>query len=252
MSATEYLGRRSQRTLVDEIVEAIRERILRGELEPGLKIRQQEFAAQLGVSRTPLREAFQRLEADGWVQLRARRGAEVRALTVAEAEEIFTMRVVLETTAARLAAVAHTAMDADRARALLGQDRWESEDAPDEIDDLNRALHSQIYALDSPAMPRELVTLLRGYWARALRYRLVYWGRPASIALSRAAHGAILEAWLQRDADATERAVADHILTALWEITARIDVGSEPSPALRALAERYRVEIPTRSPTEAR
>ena len=78
-SPTLSLRRRSQTTLVDEIVDAIRDRIVRGELEPGLKIRQQEFAEVLGVSRTPLREAFQRLEADGWVQLEARRGAEVRA-----------------------------------------------------------------------------------------------------------------------------------------------------------------------------
>ena len=68
------LSRRSQTTLVDEIVDAIRDRIIHGELQPGLKIRQQQFAEALGVSRTPLREAFQRLESDGWVDLRARRG----------------------------------------------------------------------------------------------------------------------------------------------------------------------------------
>ena len=124
MGPAESLGRRAETTLVDDIVDAIRERILLGELEPGLRIRQQQFAEVLGVSRTPLREAFQRLEADGWLQLRARRGAEVRPLTVDEACEIFTMRVVLETTAARLAARSHSEGDAARARALLERIPW--------------------------------------------------------------------------------------------------------------------------------
>ena len=53
--------------------------------------------------------------------------------------------------------------------------------------------------------------------------------------------------------DATERAVADHILTALREITARIDRARAPSaPALRALAERYGVDLPTARPSEDR
>jgi DNA-binding GntR family transcriptional regulator len=237
------LAWRSQTTLVDDIVDAIRDRIVRGDLEPGLKIRQQEFAELLGVSRTPLREAFQRLEADGWVQLRARRGAEVRALTVAEAEEIFTMRVVLETAAARLAALAHSDEDARRARALIDPETSEHDRAGDGIDDANQAFHEIVYGLNGPATPLELASVLRGYWARALRYRLVYWSRPSSAARSRAAHKAIYKAWSRRDPDATERAVADHILTALLQITARIDPVAVPSSAVQALAHQYGVDL---------
>jgi DNA-binding GntR family transcriptional regulator len=243
------LSRRSQTTLVDDIVDAIRDWIIHGELQPGLKIRQQQFAEALGVSRTPLREAFQRLEADGWVDLRARRGAEVRPLTVGEAGEIFTMRVVLETTAARLAAVLHTDDEAQRARRLMAAPAAASPDdgRPDEdVEAVNLAFHEAVYGLDSPATPRELVDNLRGYWTRALRYRLVYWSQPSAVELSRVAHDAILSAWLARDADATEWAVADHILTALWRIAARIgDRDGPPAPALEALAGRYGVELPT-------
>jgi DNA-binding GntR family transcriptional regulator len=244
------LSRRSQTTLVDDIVDAIRDRIIHGELQPGLKIRQQQFAEALGVSRTPLREAFQRLEADGWVDLRARRGAEVRPLTVGEAGEIFTMRVVLETTAARLAAVLHTDDEAHQARRLMAAPP--SPQSPEvgrpngDVEAVNLAFHEAVYGLESPATSRELADNLRGYWTRALRYRLVYWSQPSAIELSRAAHEAILTAWLARDADATEWAVADHILTALWRIAARIGDGdSTPAPALRALAGRYGVELPT-------
>jgi len=246
------LAWRSQTTLVDDIVGAIRDRIVRGELEPGLKIRQQEFAELLGVSRTPLREAFQRLEADGWVQLRARRGAEVRPLTVAEAEEIFTMRVVLETAAARLAALAHPDADARRARALIDPEPPSLDRTDDGIDDANQAFHDVVYGLDGVTMPQELASELRGYWARALRYRLVYWSRPTSVARSRAAHKAIYKAWSRRDPGATERAVAAHILTALREITARIDPAATPSGAVRALADLYGVDLRAPLATEVR
>ena len=244
------LSRRSQTTLVDDIVDAIRDRIIHGELQPGLKIRQQQFAEALGVSRTPLREAFQRLEADGWVDLRARRGAEVRPLTVGEAGEIFTMRVVLETTAARFASVLHTDDEARHARRLIAAPAANGSAADGrpggDVEALNLAFHEAIYGLNSPETSRELADHLRGYWTRALRYRLVYWSQPSAIELSRAAHEAILAAWLARDADATERSVADHILTALWSIAARIgDGNSTPAPALRALADRYGVALAT-------
>ncbi len=237
------LAWRSQTTLVDEIVDEVRGRIVRGELEPGLKIRQQEFAEVLGVSRTPLREAFQRLEADGWVQLEARRGAKVRPLTVDEAEEIFTMRVVLETVAARLAAGTHSDEDAQLAQTLIEPGPLSPAPARGDLDGANQAFHEIVYGLDAPRMPRELCGVVRSYWTRALRYRLVYWGDPGSIARSRAAHAAIYEAWSGRDGDATERAVADHILTALREITVHIEPARAPSDAVRALAARYGVEL---------
>lgn len=242
------LGRRSRRTLVDEIEEAIRDRIVRGELAPGLKINQQAFADGLEVSRTPLREAFQRLEADGWIHLHARRGAEVRPLTVDEAEEIFAMRVVLETAAARLAARTHAELDVRRAHELLEPE--EDDRAELSLGGTNQAFHELVYGLNGAALPRELGAAVRRYFARALRYRLVYWSRPSSASRSLQAHSAIYEAWSRRDSEATGRAVADHILTALWEITARIEPGRTPSATLRALAESHRVALPTTPPPE--
>jgi DNA-binding GntR family transcriptional regulator len=246
------LAWRSQTTLVDEIVDEVRARIVRGELEPGLKIRQQEFAEVLGVSRTPLREAFQRLEADGWVQLEARRGAKVRPLTVDEAEEIFTMRVVLETAAARLSAHTHSEQDAQRAGGLIEPGPLASETPLGDLDGANQAFHEIVYGLEAPAMPRELCSVVRSYWTRALRYRLVYWSSPTAVARSRDAHAAIYEAWSARDGDATERAVADHILVALREVAQRIEPARATSGAVRALAERYGVDLSTAPASENR
>jgi DNA-binding GntR family transcriptional regulator len=168
----------------------------------------------------------------------------VRPLTVDEAEEIFAMRVVLETAAARLAATAHAEADARRAGALL-EPGAAAEAMAFGIDGSNLAFHELIYGLDSPSLPGELRAAVRRYFARALRYRLVYWSSPSAVERSLEAHREIHAAWCRRDPDATERAVAEHILVALGEITARIEPGRAPSGPLHAIAARYRTALPT-------
>jgi DNA-binding GntR family transcriptional regulator len=241
------LAARAHTTLVDDIVIAVRERILHGELTPGSKIRQQELAERLGVSRTPLREAFQRLEAEGWVDLTARRGAEVRPLTATEAEEIFAMRVVLETAAARISAITHPLEAEPLAAVLIDPDGSFQHIVPlvTGIEDANRRFHDLVYGLQESTLPAELESSLSRYWARALRYRLVYWSRRSAVDRSRDAHQAVYDAWAARDPDACERAVAAHILDALHEITMRIDPQHTPSRALGILAGRYGIEWPT-------
>jgi DNA-binding GntR family transcriptional regulator len=233
-------------TLANDIAVAVRDRIISGELAPGLKIRQQEFSELLGVSRTPLREAFQRLETEGWVDLVAHRGAEVRALTVGEAEEIFTMRVILETAAARISAAAHADEDAPRARELIdpvGPLR-DAEPMMEGTEDANQRFHAYIYGLGGGLLPTELKNELERYWTRALRYRIVYWRSKSSLARSHDAHQAIYDAWHARDANATETAVARHILVALADITHLIDRDHSATPALLALAGRYGMKWP--------
>jgi DNA-binding GntR family transcriptional regulator len=235
---------RSERsgTLVNDVVDALRGRIVRGELRPGAKLRQQECAEILGVSRTPLREAFQRLEADGWVQLRARQGAEVKGMTVIEAEEIFTLRVLLETFASRLSAIAHSAEDEPRAGVLIEQASTQSADATSaQWEDANQRFHELIYGLKDDQIPAELAATVRRHWTRALRYRSLYWSGPGATRSSELSHRSIFEAWSRRDPAATEQAVAEHILTALRDIIARIDPARCTSPALAQLAARYGV-----------
>jgi DNA-binding GntR family transcriptional regulator len=82
----------------------LRQLILDGTLAPGARIFENGLAEQLGVSRTPLREALRELETEGLVQLNARRGAMVTALSAAEMHEEFLIRATLEGLAIRLAA----------------------------------------------------------------------------------------------------------------------------------------------------
>jgi DNA-binding GntR family transcriptional regulator len=75
-----------------------------GEYQPGDRLRETDVAARLSLSRTPVREALRRLEADGIVEHKARIGAMIRRLSHPELIELYEMRMVLESTAAALAA----------------------------------------------------------------------------------------------------------------------------------------------------
>lgn len=90
--------------LVDRIYADLVERIVSGAIAPGERLRETHVADMLDVSRVPVREALRRLEFDGLVEIRPRRGATVRQLTIADVEELFDVREALEVLVARLAA----------------------------------------------------------------------------------------------------------------------------------------------------
>jgi len=86
-----------RRTVAAEAAEILRRRILSGDLKAGQPIRQEQIAQELGVSRIPLREALKQLEAEGFVTIEPHKGAVVSTLSLAEVEELFELRIRLET-----------------------------------------------------------------------------------------------------------------------------------------------------------
>jgi DNA-binding GntR family transcriptional regulator len=92
-----------KRTIADQVAELVRQRILTGQLKGGQPIRQEHLAAELGVSRIPLREALKQLAAEGFVTITSHKGAVVAELSVAEIEELFDLRLKLETWLLQLA-----------------------------------------------------------------------------------------------------------------------------------------------------
>lgn len=90
-------------TLSVELVEVLRSAILDGVLRPGERLNETEVAEQLGVSRGPLREAIRKLEREGLLEYRARRGCFVRKMSKRDAYEVYTLRAHLEALAVELA-----------------------------------------------------------------------------------------------------------------------------------------------------
>ena len=103
------------RNLSEQLVDLVRDRILTGVVAPDRPIRQDALAAELGVSKIPLREALARLEQEGLLTSQANRGFTVRPLNAAEAEEVYALRLKLEPEMIALAARnGHRGRSADR------------------------------------------------------------------------------------------------------------------------------------------
>lgn len=123
---------------------AILDSLRAGVFGPGDRLREEEVAARLSLSRTPVREALRRLEADGIVEHRPRHGAVIRQLSHVELVELYEMRAVFERTAAEMAAKHGTdaEFDAlDELNAQIGAER----DNPAQAAALNQAFHRGLY-----------------------------------------------------------------------------------------------------------
>jgi len=161
----------ADQSLPTKVYEFIRERIVEGELKPGEKIRERELAAELNVSRIPIREALPRLESEGYIVSLPRRGAVVSALTIEDVRELFVVRASLEVLAARLAAEA-AAAGASTMR--LFERLSAAERALDSQDDrriasANSALHEEILALSGNTLLISMMVPINGRVRRLFR-----------------------------------------------------------------------------------
>lgn len=129
-----------------------------GGYQPGDRLRETDVAARLSLSRTPVREALRRLEADGIVEHKARIGAVIRSLSHAELVELYEMRVVLERTAATLAAKHAVAAEIDELEVLNAAIAG-AVDNPVRAAAINQSFHRCIYMA---ARNRFLVESARG------------------------------------------------------------------------------------------
>lgn len=142
-------------------VDAVRELILHGAFPAGARLGEVELAERLGVSRTPVREALNRLAAEGLVEVVPNRGARVASWTVAELEDVFDLRGALEPELTALAVPHTTPADLAALDALAG-DMIDvgSPGAGQDLDalvPLNRAFHDRLAALAAqPAMASAL------------------------------------------------------------------------------------------------
>jgi DNA-binding GntR family transcriptional regulator len=162
--------------LRDRVYEALLELITTRALRPGQHLVESELAGHLGVSRQPVREALQRLNTEGWVDLRPAQGAFVHEPTEEEADQLLTVRTLLEAEAARLAAA-----DADSAGiAVLEELCAEGERAVDADDvdaavAMNARFHAKVMELAGNAVLAELAAQVdrrvRWYYTPVARQR---------------------------------------------------------------------------------
>ncbi|WP_109476211.1 GntR family transcriptional regulator [Paraburkholderia sp. C35] len=102
----------------DDVYLAIKDALATGRYSAGQYLREEQLAKSLGVSRTPVREALRRLDAEGWVETRPNYGVRVKAWTLQDVREIFEARLLIEPYLASRAALHITASDIERLKAL--------------------------------------------------------------------------------------------------------------------------------------
>ncbi|MEU0287716.1 GntR family transcriptional regulator [Streptomyces sp. NPDC052492] len=162
--------------LRDRVYEALLELITTRALRPGQHLVESELAGHLGVSRQPVREALQRLNTEGWVDLRPAQGAFVHEPTEEEADQLLTVRTLLEAEAARLAA---SNADSEGVRALEeilaeGLGAVEADDV-DAAVALNARFHAKVMELAGNAVLAELAAQVdrrvRWYYTPVARQR---------------------------------------------------------------------------------
>ena len=143
--------------LRDRVYEALLELITTRALQPGQHLVESELAGHLGVSRQPVREALQRLNTEGWVDLRPAQGAFVHEPTEEEADQLLTVRTLLEAEAARLAAANAGSAGISVLQELCAE--GEKAVAADDVDTavtLNARFHAKIMELAGNTILAEL------------------------------------------------------------------------------------------------
>jgi DNA-binding GntR family transcriptional regulator len=192
--------------------EVIREAILEGRLAPGQRLKEEELARELGVSRTPVREALLLLQTDGLVELTPRRGARVRSYAVDDLDDMYQLRAVLEGYAARRAATRISADDLAFLEASCH--RFERLGASDHLPELvkeNLAFHSVI--LEAAASAR-LGLMVRKVIEIPLVYKSFYWYSPEQKLISEHYHKQVTHALRFGDAERAELIMKEHVLEA--------------------------------------
>lgn len=221
---------REKRLLLDSVVERLRDRIVQGELAPGARLNERVLCGELGISRTPLREALRYLASEGLVELLPHRGAVVTDLTCEKIEEIFEVMSVLEGLAGELACRNATDAQIHEIRALHYQ--MLAHHARGELAEYfrcNQAIHLRLVAASGNQTLFETYQNLNAHVRRA-RYMANLSKERWDQAVRE--HGEILEALSRRDSARLQKLLQEHLIHKLTVVLEAM--GSRTGPPAAA------------------
>ncbi|WP_299168993.1 GntR family transcriptional regulator [uncultured Arthrobacter sp.] len=189
----------------------IRDRIRAGDLKPGERISSDEISQQLGISKTPVRDALQNLRQEGLVEIQARVGAFVRQITMREIKEVYSLKSAVEPLAAAWAAEHGTL--ADRQRLSVAMTNLELAAAEDNVDggvESVDAIHDLIFDMADSEVMRDVYRVFR---ARVRTLRQINLAQPGRLSVSAQHHRKIVDAICAGD-PAAAAAMAEHLADA--------------------------------------
>lgn len=195
--------------LRDVVFNTLREAILKGDLKPGERLMELQLASQLGVSRTPIREAIRMLEQEGLAVTTPRKGAEVAKMTLKGMEDVLEIRAALDELASQLACQRIT--EEQLARLANKKRDFEISLKTGNVKAIAEAdvnFHDVIY--EATGNPK-LVTMLNNLREQIYRYRVEYLKNEANYPTLIKEHEEVYQSILSRDAEAATLAIRVHV-----------------------------------------
>jgi DNA-binding GntR family transcriptional regulator len=201
------LSKLDRGNISDSIVDALRNMIVDGRLPPGERINEVHLSQQLGVSRTPLREALARLSHENALEAMPRIGYFVRPLTVEEFEQIYAIRPILDPEALRLAGLPSPER---MSRLKKLNQRIEKARSADAVIDLDDEWHLELVA----ACPNKvLIDLIKQFARRTRRYEIGLMRERKNVLTTSTNHRAIMAALRKGDLDGACAALRTNCVT---------------------------------------
>lgn len=209
MSAMRYSPSGVNKPIREIAYETLKHAIITGEIAAGIRIVETEYANKLHISRTPLREALRKLERDGLVEYVIRRGVVVRAFTIEDVEEIYTIRNALEMITLPAIIKNVTPRDIKSLRDKLQEmDRVMAEGNIEKLSVLARSFHDQLTAISSL---KRILRVIQGQDEYIHRFSALSIAKDRRRAEAHQEHYRILEMVESKDLEGLETVMRRHI-----------------------------------------
>lgn len=201
------------RPLYEEVAERLRTQIFAHDFPPGSWLDEQSLAEQYGISRTPMREAIKVLAAEGLITMKLRRGAYVTEVNQADLAQIFTVLSLLESEAAKTAALHASESELNRLDDLhLKLEKAAADRDLEQFFEINVRFHDLLLEITGNPWMTGVIADLRKVLKLQRRNSLDQTGRLQNSLLE---HRGILKAILQRDGELAAKAMREHLAQGL-------------------------------------
>ena len=199
----------SYQPLREVVCETLREAIRSGVLKPGERLMEIQLADELGVSRTPVREAMRKLELEGYVIMLPRRGNYVATISFRDINEVFEIRTTLDALASGLAAERITEEELEQLERLLVSigENIETRNMKKVVED-DMEFHDILY---KASRNQRLVGIISNLREQMTRFRSMSMSYPGRLKKTLEEHSRLVEAIAQRDVELAQKLAVEHM-----------------------------------------
>lgn len=202
------VGSKKGNSLQERVYDALKSAIIRGEIESNTRLVEEELAERMNTSRTPVREAFQKLEKEGFLERRPKVGYAVKGLYENDAEELFEVRTVLDCYAGFLAAQRATSEEIKALEEIVRRERESLQNMDvDEFIASDNRFHDCIYLASKDQRLYRLFNDIRDHMHRYRAFILRFKRKPERAVR---AHEQIVEAIISGNPKKVERLMRSH------------------------------------------